>query len=190
MQSKDYSRRGKGREGGGTGGRDNGGGRGGGSGRGRSNEEYLPSGRGGGMMGGGGGGPPRGQNFPPRNNSGPPEAAVPVPRSDVKPPEFNMKTNDFPALPGSMATGPARGQEDRAFLEVVKGTGKLRLEDGEEVEGEEEAEMSSQPTEIPEDSSHKQSIVRYYFVIISAGGGCKKILYPMRSLFFYVYGNG
>jgi hypothetical protein len=55
-----------------------------------------------------------------------------------------MKTNDFPALPGSnelggvVPTGPPGGkqrteqqqQEDRAagFLEVVKGVGKLKVD--------------------------------------------------------------
>jgi len=175
LQAKDFSRRGKGREGGGSGGvgGSSGGGTGGrgggGSNRGRSNEEYMPGGRGGvGMMGGGGGGgsaggngPPRGQNFPQRNATGPPDVAVPVTRSDVKPPEFNMKTNDFPALPGSRDAPARRGEEDRAFLEVVKGTPKMRLEDGEEVFSGDEAEVSSQPpADIPEESSHKQSIVR------------------------------
>ena len=40
-------------------------------------------------------------------------------------------TNDFPALPGSRETGPAKGEEPRGFLEVVKGTAKLRLDDQE-----------------------------------------------------------
>jgi hypothetical protein len=42
-----------------------------------------------------------------------------------------MMTNDFPALPGSRETGPAKGEEPRGFLEVVKGTAKLRLDDPE-----------------------------------------------------------
>ena len=149
MQSKDFSRRGgKGRE---TS-------RGGGSGRGRSGEDYLPSGRGGGMMGG----PPRGQSFTGPRSTAQQEPVPPSPRPDVKPPEFNMKTNDFPALPGSGEAGQARrGEEDRPFLEVVKGTRALRLEDGEEAgSGEEEEATLTHHTEIPEDSSHKQSILR------------------------------
>ena len=60
------------------------------------------------------------------------------------PPEFNMKTNDFPALPGvspsavgvasigkhkTAAALTAEQEEQRtAFLEVVKGTGKVKLD--------------------------------------------------------------
>ncbi len=62
------------------------------------------------------------------------------------PPEFNMKTNDFPALPGvsppavggvasvggkhkTAAALTAEQEEQRAaFLEVVKGTGKIKLD--------------------------------------------------------------
>ena len=72
------------------------------------------------------------------------------------------KFGDFPALPGSGEAGQARrGEEDRPFLEVVKRTRALRLEDGEEAgSGEEEEATLTHHTEIPEDSSHKQSILR------------------------------
>lgn len=155
LQPKDFSRRGggKGREGAPRGGL---------SGRGRSNEDFIPSGRGGGMMGG----PPRGQNFPPRNAAQQDPAPVPV-RNEVKPPEFNMETNDFPALPGSREPGgaPRRVDEDRPFIEVVKGTAKVRLEDGEEA-GSEDEDVESVPNHHQppqEDSSQKQPVARYLF---------------------------
>ena len=80
-----------------------------------------------------------------------------------------MKTNDFPALPGSLDTPARRGEEDRAFLAVVKGTGKLRLEDddvmsgGEEGEGDVEHHASAAPVVVNnvDESSHKQSNFRY-----------------------------
>jgi len=159
MSSKDFPRRGKGREGGRGGG--------GSSTRGRSNDEYMPTGRGGGMMGG----PPR-QSFAPRSSNvggGPQEPAPPPPKIETKPPpEFNMKTNDFPALPGSLDTPARRGEEDRAFLAVVKGTGKLRLEDddvmsgGEEGEGDVEHHAPAAPVVVNnvDESSHKQSNFR------------------------------
>lgn len=117
-----------------------------------SGEDYISAGGGGGGGGGRGGsltagGPPRNSTgFPPRG--GPLQAGEmglasasaaqsrigsggePAPRAQPAP-EFNMMTNDFPALPGSRETGPAGGQEPRGFLEVVKGTAKLRLEDHE-----------------------------------------------------------
>ena len=137
---RDYSRRG-----GGGGGKSGRGGNGpGGRGRG-GGEEFLPSvgGRGGGGGGLSGSGPPRGaSSFTPRGplqpgeGPGPASAAaqsrVGEPASRPQPaPEFNMMTNDFPALPGSRETGPAKGEEPRGFLEVVKGTAKLRLDDQE-----------------------------------------------------------
>ena len=125
----------------------------------------------------GGGGPPR-QSFAPRGNnvggsgSGPPgEPVPPSPKPEAKPPpEFNMKTNDFPALPGSRDAPARRGDEDRAFLEVVKGTGKMRFEDDEgvsvaedvvEVDVEHHAPVVAAAAAVElnhvDDSSHKQS---------------------------------
>ncbi len=112
------------------------------------------------------GGPPRGQNFPPRNAAQQDPAPVPV-RNEVKPPEFNMETNDFPALPGSREPGgaPRRVDEDRPFIEVVKGTAKVRLEDGEEA-GSDDEDVESVPNHQQppqEDSSQKQPVARYLF---------------------------
>ena len=73
--------------------------------------------------------------YQPRHNSGgAPGQAVPVepvPQPRPEPPrpapEFNMKTNDFPALPG--APDPTPSNEPSRFLDVVKGTAKMKLDD-------------------------------------------------------------
>jgi len=73
--------------------------------------------------------------YQPRHNSGGaagqaiPVEAAPQPRPEPpRPaPEFNMKTNDFPALPG--APDPTPSNEPSRFLDVVKGTVKMKLED-------------------------------------------------------------
>jgi len=73
--------------------------------------------------------------YQPRHNSGgAPGQVVPVepapqPRPDPpRPaPEFNMKTNDFPALPGAPDHTPSN--EPSRFLDVVKGTAKMKLDD-------------------------------------------------------------
>jgi len=68
------------------------------------------------------------------NSGGAPGQVVPVepisqPRQEPpRPaPEFNMKTNDFPALPG--APDPTPSNEPSRFLDVVKGTAKMKLDD-------------------------------------------------------------
>ena len=83
------------------------------------------------------------------------------------PPEFNMKTNDFPALPGvsppavggvpsvgkhkTAAALTAEQEEQRAaFLEVVKGTGKIKLDSE---SGDNPAGDVDQHTPAAEDSS-------------------------------------
>ena len=55
--------------------------------------------------------------------------AVPPPRPEPpRPaPEFNMKANDFPSLPG--VPDPAPAAEPSRFLDVVKGTSKMKLDD-------------------------------------------------------------
>jgi len=76
--------------------------------------------------------------YQPRHNSGgAPGQVVPVeplPQPRPEPPrpapEFNMKTNDFPALPG--APDPTPSNEPSRFLDVVKGTAKMKLEDDQE----------------------------------------------------------
>jgi len=73
--------------------------------------------------------------YQPRHNSGGtpgqvvPVEAIPQPRPEPpRPaPEFNMKTNDFPALPG--APDPTPSNEPSRFLDVVKGTAKMKLDD-------------------------------------------------------------
>ena len=64
--------------------------------------------------------------------AGPQDVVAPQPRPEPpRPaPEFNMETNDFPALPGAPA--PAPSAEPSRFLEVVKGTAKMKLEDDQE----------------------------------------------------------
>ena len=42
-----------------------------------------------------------------------------------------METNDFPALPGAPAPPPAA--DPTRFLDVVKGTAKIKLDDDQEV---------------------------------------------------------
>ena len=63
---------------------------------------------------------------------GPQDVAAPQPRPEPpRPaPEFNMETNDFPALPGAPAPPPAA--DPTRFLDVVKGTAKIKLDDDQE----------------------------------------------------------
>ena len=78
--------------------------------------------------------------YQPRHNSGGmagpggvnPVEPVPMPRPEPpRPaPEFNMKANDFPSLPGVPDTAPAA--EPSRFLDVVKGTSKVKLDDDQE----------------------------------------------------------
>jgi len=132
-------------------------GRGGAAGRGR---EDIP-GYGVPVAGGRGGhgvaaGPPQrnaahtGYHGQPRHNSGggpsQPGQQVVEPAQPPRPepprpaPEFNMKTNDFPALPGVPDHAPPA--EPARFLDVVKGTGKLQLgEDGPEENQQDEVEV-------------------------------------------------
>ena len=148
----------------------------GGRGRG-SSEDYIPSMS---SRGGGSSGPPRGASgFPPRGGPlqagevgslGGPNATAAQSRlgesgagSQRPPPapEFNMMTNDFPALPGSRETGPAKGEEPRGFLEVVKGTAKLRLEDPEASTGSEAGP--------PDAEDH------HHVVTVEPGGGDRRM---------------
>jgi len=87
------------------------------------------------------GAPARNAVFHPRNNGGPPgqggpgqgqepAQALPRPEPPRPAPEFNMETNDFPALPG--APDPAPPNEPARFLDVVKGTAKMKLDDDQE----------------------------------------------------------
>merc|ERR1719282_1677708 len=64
---------------------------------------------------------------------GPQDVTSPQPRPEPpRPaPEFNMETNDFPALPGAPAPPPAA--DPTRFLDVVKGTAKIKLDDDQEV---------------------------------------------------------
>jgi len=55
---------------------------------------------------------------------------VPRPEPPRPAPEFNMETNDFPALPG--APDPAPAGEPARFLDVVKGTSRIKLDDDQE----------------------------------------------------------
>ena len=73
-----------------------------------------------------------------------------------------MKTNDFPALPGAAGGGRDSGgsskHEERGFLDVVKGTGKMKLDSGEcEGAGAEEvaAGQASTTASSAEESSHE-----------------------------------
>lgn len=66
-------------------------------------------------------------------------APQPRPEPPRPAPEFNMETNDFPALPGAPAPTPApapvpapASTEPSRFLDVVKGTAKMKLEDDQE----------------------------------------------------------
>lgn len=54
-------------------------------------------------------------------------APAPAPVPPRPAPEFNMENTDFPALPGAPA--PALATEPSRFLEVVKGTAKMKLDD-------------------------------------------------------------
>ena len=139
VQSKEFvssNKRGRGGRGGSSRGRDD-----------MSGYNSVP--RGG--HGGGSAGPPQrntthvygGHPHPhqPRHNSGgvagqgvsPAEqGAVQQPRPEPpRPaPEFNMKANDFPSLPG--VPDPAPAAEPSRFLDVVKGTAKMKLDDDQE----------------------------------------------------------
>ena len=57
-------------------------------------------------------------------------APQPRPEPPRPAPEFNMETNDFPALPGAPAPPPAA--DPTRFLDVVKGTAKMKLDDDQE----------------------------------------------------------
>jgi len=125
MQGKEYGgpRRGKGR----------------GGSRGRG-EDYV-GGRGGGVGGGSIVPLPRAAatqyNTPPRGPQEQPAPAVVRVEPPRPAPEFNMKTNDFPALPGAAAAArkqmelmdPATPWESSRFLDIVKGTAKVKLGD-------------------------------------------------------------
>jgi hypothetical protein len=78
-----------------------------------------------------------------------------------------MMTNDFPALPGSRETGPAKGEEPRGFLEVVKGTAKLRLEDQEPA-----AAATGSDTTAQSEADHHHH--HHQVVTVEAGGGDKR----------------
>ena len=54
-------------------------------------------------------------------------AGQPRPEPPRPAPEFNMKANDFPSLPG--VPDPAPNTEPARFLDVVKGTSKMKLDD-------------------------------------------------------------
>ena len=125
------------------------GGRGGHSSRGRDDSMggYNSVPRGGGHVGAGVGGPPQrnqthvyhGQQ---RHNSGTGlvQGTVPVgageaaaqqpPQPQPPKPDFHMKANDFPSLPG--VADPAPAADHNRFLDVVKGTAKMKLEDDQE----------------------------------------------------------
>lgn len=125
--------------------RGRGGGRGGSS-RGRDDMTggYNSVPRGGGHPAGNGGPPQRNQTMyhQPRHghNSGGMQGQVPGPGQEQpqqpgpeppRPaPEFNMKANDFPSLPGVQDPTPA--SEPSRFLDVVKGTAKMKLDDDQE----------------------------------------------------------
>jgi len=90
---------------------------------------------------------------------GPQDVTAPQPRPEPpRPaPEFNMETNDFPALPGAPAPPPAA--DPTRFLDVVKGTAKIKLDDDQETLPEElcnslyeDGQRASMP-EIGNDSS-------------------------------------
>merc|ERR550532_2194355 len=57
-------------------------------------------------------------------------AGQPRPEPPRPAPEFNMKANDFPSLPG--VPEPQPNTEPARFLDVVKGTSKMKLEDDQE----------------------------------------------------------
>jgi len=93
---------------------------------------------------------------------GPQDVTAPQPRPEPpRPaPEFNMETNDFPALPGAPAPPPAA--DPTRFLDVVKGTAKMKLDDDPETLTEELChslyedngqQRASQMPEIGNDSS-------------------------------------
>ena len=84
-------------------------------------------------------------------------APQPRPEPPRPAPEFNMETNDFPALPGAPAPPPAA--DPTRFLDVVKGTAKIKLDDDQETLTEElcnslyeDGQRASMP-EIGNDSS-------------------------------------
>eukprot|EP00092_Neocalanus_flemingeri_P033334 GFUD01036249.1.p1 GENE.GFUD01036249.1~~GFUD01036249.1.p1 ORF type:complete len:1259 (+),score=360.89 GFUD01036249.1:411-4187(+) len=95
--------------------------------------------------------------YQPRHNSGgAPGQVVPVePAPQPRPepprpaPEFNMKTNDFPALPG--APDPTPSSEPSRFLDVVKGTAKMKLDDDQDTNPDElNQEEYEEPRILPE----------------------------------------
>merc|ERR1719427_2277438 len=150
-------------------------GRGGAAGRGREDiPGYVPvAGRGGHGVATG---PPQrnaahtGYHGQPRHNSGggpsQPGQQVVEPAQPPRPepprpaPEFNMKTNDFPALPGVPDHAPPA--EPARFLDVVKGTGKLQLgEDGPEDGQQDEVEVldsGPEPAVSPKPRSKSSSV--------------------------------
>ena len=113
----------------------------GGSSRGRDDMSggYNSVPRGGGHPAGNGGPPQRNQIYhQPRHNSGgvpgqvagaqeQPQQPRPEP---PKPAPFNMKANDFPSLPG--VQDPAPAADNPRFLDIVKGTAKMKLDDDQE----------------------------------------------------------
>jgi len=95
----------------------------------------------GGHAGGPGGPPQRNAThvYQPRHNSGGapgvgvnPTEPVPQPRPEPpRPaPDFKMTANDFPSLPG--VADPAPSAEPSRFLDIVKGTSKMKLDDDQE----------------------------------------------------------
>ena len=92
-------------------------------------------------------------------------AGQPRPEPPRPAPEFNMKANDFPSLPG--VPDPVTNTEPTRFLDVVKGTSKMKLDDDQETlpdefisdEVEPENAVEADPVSVSPKSRSKHSSV-------------------------------